>query len=338
MPVSEGIIRTQSDYIWIGSPVTVYEGSILALREQIPIYERRTFGPELKPLPTLENDQLFGTPSALSGVNHFHDVIVRMPTDSNESEIPVGIVSKQYALIQHRDLFDEALAAIKRVDVAPSEITARIELTAFGERMRLSLILPERYNLKVRNDMMGLRLECFNSVDGSMKFTCVIGWLRFVCSNGLVVGVADTYYKQRHNRSLEMNDIAAMLSAGIDATTREKDTYTAWSKKIIKEDKLIQWTNRHLAKQWGVKAAARTWHITHSGRDITFVDPFEKGLPTEKSVHLGMEVPGAILPGNTVYAVAQTLAWLAKERRDIQEQLQMKREIHELLRPLLLGK
>lgn len=306
-----------------------------ALREHIPIYERRTFGPELMPLSHHPNDALFETPSYLSGINHFHDVIVRMPCNNHEAEIPVGIVSKQYALIQHRKLFDEARTAIKSAKVDPSEVTARIEMTAFGERMHLGLILPKRFNLKLNNDEMGLRLECFNSVDGSMKFTCVIGWLRFVCSNGLVVGVADTYYKQRHNRFLEMNDIAAMLGAGIAATTRERETYSAWSKKIITEDKLKQWANKHLAKQWGVKAAARTWHITRSGFDVTFADPFEKGLPTEKTVNIERKVPGAILPGNTVYAVAQSLAWLAKERRDIQEQLQMKREIHDLLRPLL---
>lgn len=337
MTTADGVTITQSDYIWNGSPVTVFEGSLESIRGHIPVYERRTFGTKFMPLSQNSIDPLFETPSSISGINHFHDVIVRMPLKSGDAEIPVGIVSKQYALIQHRRLFDEAKTAIKRAGVEPSEIKARLEMTAFGERMRIGLLLPERFDLdlNLKDDKMGLRLECFNSVDGSMKFTCVIGWLRFVCSNGLVVGVADTYYKQRHNRFLEMNDIAAMLGAGIEATTRERDTYLAWSKKKVTVTKLEQWTNKHLAKRWGVKAAARTWHITRSGHDITFADPFEKGLATEKSVYLGEAVVGAVLPGNTVYAVAQSLAWLAKERRDIQEQLQMKREIHDLLKPLL---
>lgn len=335
MTTTDGVTITQSDNIWNGSPVTVYEGPMGSLREHIPIYERRTFGSQFKPLPQNPTDPHFETPSSVSGINHFHDVIVRVPYSSDEAEIPVGIVSKQYALIQHRRLFDEAKTAIDRAGVDPSEIKARLEMTAFGERMRIGLLLPESFDLDLNGDKMGLRLECFNSVDGSMKFTCVIGWLRFVCSNGLVVGVADTYYKQRHNRFLEMNDITAMLTAGIEATTRERETYLIWSKKKVSEDKLERWTNKHLAKRWGVKAAARTWHITRSGRDVVFADPFEKGLATEKSVHFGKAVAGAVLPGNTIYAVAQSLAWLAKERRDIQEQLQMKREIHDLLKPLL---
>jgi len=58
-------------------------------------------------------------------------------------------------------------------------------------------------------------------------------------------------------------------------------------------------------------------------------------LSTEKTVNFDKKVPGVVLPGNTVYAVAQSLSWLAKERRDIQEQLQMKREINDLLKPLM---
>ncbi len=96
--------------------------------------------------------------------------------------------------------------------------------------------------------------------------------------------------------------------------------------------------NGHLAKKWGVKAAARTWHIARSGRDVTFADPFEKGKPTQKSVFFCSKVPGAILPGDTVFAVGQALSWLAKERRDVQEQLHWKQQIPDLLKPLLGGR
>jgi hypothetical protein len=182
---------SQNYTFWKGSPVTTYEGPIQALRDQVPIYERRTFGPELIPVSNDLNDTQFAPSSSISGINHFHDVIVRMPIEPHTAEIPVGIVSKQYALIQHRTLFDEAISAIERANINPFEVKGLLEMTAFGERMRIGLLLPEKYNLKLNNDVLGLRMECFNSVDGSMKFTCVIGWLRFVCSNGLIVGVAD---------------------------------------------------------------------------------------------------------------------------------------------------
>jgi len=189
--------------------------------------------------------------------------------------------------------------------------------------------------MKIGNDEMGLRLECFNSVEGSMKLTCVIGWLRFVCSNGMFVGVADTYYRQRHNSQMELGDIKAILTAGIKSTTVEKYQYTKWSKKKVSEDHLEKWVNNQLASKWGAKAATRTWHITRTGHDVSFADPFEKAVPTRKSIISGNPVPGAVLPGDNVYAVIQALSWLAKERRNIQEQLTMKQEIQSLIMPLV---
>jgi hypothetical protein len=58
-------------------------------------------------------------------------------------------------------------------------------------------------------------------------------------------------------------------------------------------------------------------------------------MPTEKSAHRVKKVPGAILPGSTAYAIAQTLAWLAKERRDVQEKLEWNQQILGLMQPLL---
>jgi Domain of unknown function (DUF932) len=41
-------------------------------------------------------------------------------------------------------------------------------------------------NPHARGNPLGLRLECFNSVDGSSRLVILFGWLRFVCTNGLV--------------------------------------------------------------------------------------------------------------------------------------------------------
>ncbi len=332
---NQAIIETSNTTTWGGLPVTVYKGSANSVKQHLPKFERRTFGQTTNSLAT---DQHVGFMEPLphqTGVNPYHDVIVRMPIKTTEMEVPVGVVSKNYTLVQHEKIFDAAHSALTSSGVEIDKVKAVVELTAFGERMRLSMLLPDAYNINIGDDKMGLRLECFNSVEGSMKFTCVIGWLRFVCSNGMVVGVADTYYRQRHNRQMEIGDIAALLTAGIKATTVEKDQYTKWSKKQVSQERLEQWINKQLAPKWGVKAATRTWHIVRTGHDVSFLDPFEKAVSTKKQIIPGKRVPGAVLPGDNVYAVIQALAWLAKERRNIQEQLTMKQEIQNLILPLV---
>ena len=82
MTTADGITITPGNMIWNGSPVTVYEGPMQVLREHIPTYERRTFGPSLQPITFDPNNSFFEEPSRLSGINHYHDVIVRMPSNN----------------------------------------------------------------------------------------------------------------------------------------------------------------------------------------------------------------------------------------------------------------
>ena len=333
------VIINQTDEKWHTSLVTRYLGPIASVRNYIPSFERYPFGRNLLSARQ-KGASLQTTGSGVPlGLNPLYDTIVRIPHNNEEPDtplIPVGIVSPKYVLLQHQELVDEVINVITKLGIDPARVKAEMDLTQYGERMRLGLIFPREYNINIREkDKMGLRLECFNSVDGSMKFMAVIGWLRFVCSNGLIIGVAKTDCRRRHNQGMEINEIIEVLRDGIAAATKEKKAYTEWMNHKIAETDLRCWVDGFLAKKWGVKAAARTWHITQTGHDVVLDKPFEKGAPTEKSVCVGDKVPGTILPGDTAYAVAQTLAWLAKERRDLQEQLEWKQQILGLMQPLL---
>jgi hypothetical protein len=325
---------TNVEHKWLSSPATIHKGKIDELRQYIPSFERRTFGPALLPVEQL-NDTFDVHSAKGHGFNPLYDVIVRNPLVEGEVELPVGIVSPCYSLIQHLDIFDEVLRAVKTVKVDIKDIEAELLLTGYGERMRLRLKFPNDFGFEVKvGDRLAFTLECYNSIDGSMKFMVLVGWLRLVCSNGMVIQENDSSFRRRHNQYLQMQDIAAVLHEGIATTTRQQAIFKQWMRTKVSEEKLKKWVNQKLANSWGKKAAARAWHITLSGHDVQFADPFQKGAPTEKDVIPTVTVPGSILPGNNVYAVSQSLSWLAKERRDVQEQLEWKQQIPELLAPL----
>jgi hypothetical protein len=72
-------------------------------------------------------------------------------------------------------------------------VEVHLEFTAHGERAHFSVTLPaeERFVFEVKpGDALRLRIEVFNSVDRSCRVIAVVGWLRFVCRNGLIVGSA----------------------------------------------------------------------------------------------------------------------------------------------------
>src|ERR1039457_2256286 len=110
------VMMRSSSHKWLSSPVTSYSGPIESVRGFIPRYERRSFGPRLLPV---EGDDSPFSPffSEVQGYNRVYDAIVRQPINSGDVEVPVGIVSKQYTLVQHQEIVDEALRALRNVRI-----------------------------------------------------------------------------------------------------------------------------------------------------------------------------------------------------------------------------
>jgi hypothetical protein len=303
---------------WRGDETQTCEGQLTEIRGAIPGFERRSFA-------AVRRD---GNGHA---VNLSRDVIVR-----SDDEVPVGVVSKQYRLVQHSKVFDLAVDALERSEISLSEVTCQLTLTDYGERMALRVQLPHGYWLDLGDGHpMALQLQCFNSVDGSTRFMAVLGWFRFVCSNGLIVGAATSSLRSRHDERLEVEDIASVFREGLLQATSERDMYRKWIHTAVGHAAIRGWIDSSLAKEWGKKAAARAYHIIETGYDAKFVKPFERARPSERTVEHGSRVPGSIIPGRNAFAVSQALAWLAKERRDVEEQLEWSRQIGDLMKHLL---
>jgi hypothetical protein len=311
---------------WLGAPLREFQGPLAEVARHIPEFGRRPFvssgdGPEA------------------SGVNPYYDVIVRLPTALEPFEIPVGIVSKSYRLVQHREVLTTAIEALAEVGINASQGATGLEITEHGERMALSLDLSGkdgRYQFQVAaDDFMGLRLRCFNSVDGTTRFTALVEWLRLVCSNGLTVGSTLTHFRRVHRGALSVNEIGETLWTGIEAATDERARLGEWLRTPVHAKQLADWVDGPLKERWGVKAATRAYHIAKTGRDASLKDPFENELPSRRQTTPGSPVPGALVPAGNAFAVSQVLSWLAGQRGDVQDKFDRQSEIAELIRKLV---
>lgn len=307
---------------WGGLPVQSWEGTYEDIYRHIPSFQRQPFSLSAE------------VPSP--GANKYRDVIVRQPVNGDASTIPIGVVSKSYSLIQHRDIAEEARKAVEALGVTSDSLECSLTLSAYAERMALFLKLPKAYEFDPGDaHPMTLRLCCYNSVDGNSGLLAHVGWYRFVCSNGLVVGVTSSRYQAVHSRQLEIGDVGLALQAGLEGATLEKRVFRRWLNVPVSEGSLANWVDGSLTQKWGVKAATRTFHIAQSGEDVEFADPFERARASQRSVKPLGKVPGALAPARNAYAVCQALSWLAKERNDIQEQLERTRGIPALMLDLL---
>ncbi|MFH2122527.1 MAG: DUF932 domain-containing protein [Pseudomonadota bacterium] len=312
-----------NDPKWFNSPLIFHEGTLKEIRAFVPDFERRPFA-----LTQPGNERTL--------MNKRLDTIVRRPFGDDQSYIPVGVVSKEYALVPHMAVLDRAEKALEKAGIPLAEVNAKLAITEYGERMALSLYLPKEFSFDPGDShSMSMRLECFNSVDGSTRFRALMGWYRLVCSNGMVVGVTDSDVRRRHVGDLGLDDVERVLSCGVQEAIQERKTFEQWRKKEISQKTFVPWINEDLKSKWGFKAAARLYHICRTGHDAEIVGQYKGFTPVTIPVSSVGEVPGAPDECRNLYDVSQSLAWLAKERRDLQEQLAWREGIQDLLTPLI---
>jgi hypothetical protein len=304
------------------SPATIHKGNIHHIRRFIPSFDRMPFG-------------LTQPVQGRSRINNRLETIVRLPIGEDDELVPVGVVSKDYVLLQHTAVVDAAQEAIEGAGIEIAEVTAHLRITEFGERIALSLILPSKFNFDPGDgNAMALRLECFNSVDCSTRFRVVVGWFRLVCSNGLMVGMTRSDIRRRHVGDFQIDDVGTVLMAGLTQAEIEKTVLRKWMKIPVKIDQIGAWVSRTVRDAWGFKAATRAYHIARSGSDVKIAGQYKSQSPTTIAVQELKPVPGSQKGCTNLFDVSQVLAWLAKERKDVQEQIEWREQIPKLLESL----
>lgn len=262
--------------------------------------------------------------------------VVRQPLSVTEQLIPVGTVSNSYQLAQHHEVVNRCFEGLQSVGIETTTLKCEVGLTPLGEWMNFRAYFPNSKNhIPKDGKPLGLRLECFNSVDGSCRLVILFSWLRLVCSNGLVIGETKAELRDIHDEHLNLDAIPEIIATGMLEVTQDIIRMEYWDKTSIDPKTLEKWANDDVTKKWGKKAACRVFHICQSGCDADIIDPFAKGDATEKPVKLTIEVPGAARPSKTLYDVSQALSWVATQRNNTEERVDWQAAIPKLVGALV---
>tara|TARA_R110002072_G_scaffold66954_2_gene164585 strand:+ start:518 stop:1489 length:972 start_codon:yes stop_codon:yes gene_type:complete len=310
MTSEDGLLLLDEEARWRARDVRYVEGVWERLRKEIPKFTVAEFRAG-KDMPA----------------NPYLQAVVRVPRNPLEQPVPVGVVSKTYTLAQHVDVAERCLEGIREAGFDTHRLRCQVGLTELGEWMNFRVYFPDQLDFAALDGgKMGLRLECFNSVDGSSRLVLYLGWLRFVCANGMVVGTTMAELKDIHNPHMDLDRIAGIVSHGMTLIQDDRERMKDWEGCPVQRHQLEGWVDTDLAKAWGKKAACRIFHICTAGCDVEYADPFAKELPTQKPVKRLKQVPGAPSTAENLYAVSQALSWIAtrKMNPDIRREWQLK--------------
>jgi hypothetical protein len=269
-------------------------------------------------------------------VSRERDVIVRTPFGEDKNYVALGVVSKSYTFIPHNKIVDTVERALEGTNIPAGEMSVRMQITEHGERMSLNLLFPARYNFDPGDGHpMGLLLTCMNSVDGSARFRALMGWFRFVCSNGLIIGVTRIDVRRRHIGELNAGSVEDVLKKGTRLVDTERQNLVKWLSVKVPLNRIEVWADSHLRAKLGFKAAARVCLIARSGYDGDTIGDLEDSKPSRICMERTAPVPGAPESSDNLFDISQILAWLARNRRDLQEQIKWLENIPALMEPLL---
>jgi Domain of unknown function (DUF932) len=264
--------------------------------------------------------------------NPFLQLVMRRPLTSAERKIPIGIVSKNYGLVPHREVSELCRSGIIDAGISSKELRYEVGLSELGEWMNFRIYLPPSFSFEDEyGENLDLRLECFNSVDGSARLVIVLGWIRFICTNGVIIGETKIEIKERHVQKLDVCDIRERIGMALKLVSLDRDRLEKSQDELVAINQIQLWVDDAVAKKWGIKAAARIFHICKSGRDIEFSDPFALGKASEKPVRYLDPVPGSVMGATTKYDVLQALSFVASHRNNAEERLTWQADVSALL-------
>lgn len=312
------VSRLRESATWRSREVRYYSGPWPSILDFVPEFE-------LAPFTTGDDEP----------PNPYLQTVVRLPLSSVERPIPVGVVSTTYGLAPHRKVAELCREGATTAGVAADELRYEVGVSELGEWMNFRVYFPQRFSIgDGDNREIDLRLECFNSVDGTSKLVILFGWYRLICSNGMVIGESKIEIKERHGSRLDLASIPPRIKEAVQAVERDRKRMARWREEGFSKNDLTKWANGVVAAKWGKKAAARVYHIASTGHDVEFTAPFASGPATQKPVRQGAAVPGSLVPARTKYDIAQILSFVASRRANAEERLAWQSEVAGILTKL----
>ena len=236
----------------------------------------------------------------------------------------------------HAEVAQAVSAALAGLGVAPGEMQAEAQLSAYGARMALAVRLPRAYDFDPGDGhALALRLVGLHAADGAWKPRLLLGWYRYVSASTLPVGTTGADWRLAYREALAANEVRALLAEGLAQAERERVALQVWSTLAVPHARFVRFADGALTAAWGAKAAARFLHLATTGFDGELAAVAEPVPAHARTVRRTRRVPGAPGHATSAYDAAQALAWVAKGRREWEERVEGELQIPELMHAML---
>lgn len=139
----------------------------------------------------------------------------------------LGVVSKKYKLITHKQMINNQRAILERSDLDCTGIQERITVGSNGSKCFVHHTLPAHSLTTPDGDTAVLTFLGTNSYDGTFTFLLSGGARQGACMNGQVwTRGAATIYKAKHSNSLNINHAARIVGNALEVFAQQNEVWS----------------------------------------------------------------------------------------------------------------
>lgn len=128
----------------------------------------------------------------------------------------LGVASEHYGVIQNSQLIDAARNAMDTMGIATSGgVQENIIATKGGARMYAMYTFKNMTADRQKGDTMGYRITLKNSFDRSGSASLELGFLRLICTNGMVSLEPEYSLYKKHSLTADLSSIPEILARAL---------------------------------------------------------------------------------------------------------------------------
>jgi hypothetical protein len=150
-------------------------------------------------------------------------------------DAPLGVCTEYYGLIQNKDLMDKANEAMTSRGLTPS--SQKLVVAGNGERFYATFDFKDKtIPVPKVGDELGFRLTLQNSFDRSLRASWALGFLRLVCSNGMVTMEKEFSLTKKHSTKMSLDFIGDALDRAVNGFEKSAEIFSLLAEKSLSDE------------------------------------------------------------------------------------------------------
>jgi hypothetical protein len=184
---------------------------------------------------------------------------------------PIAVVGSGYTVVQNDDIYKEIEEAIYASAIDTTGMTRKITTSHLGARTIVMYTFPAHTIEVADGDNVCLTIKVLNSYDGSWRFMTLVGAVREICTNGMVIGEWFSEDLMKHTKNIDTDVAVEKLGHALEVYTKNAELWTAYPSTPVSD---LQATNILMSLSGGSKTLLELLQKTH----VQYVDELGKNL------------------------------------------------------------